>query len=341
MDVINISEMKLIKSFFSKLDTTQLEELSSFIFEEIINRQYYDESSCRDIFCTACHSTHYVKNGKVRGKQRFLCKDCLTTFGLDSNSVISKSKLTVEQWHEYIKCMINGLSIRKSAENINVCVKTAFYMRHKILDAINAFMQKNCVSGLVEMDETFIAESFKGNHKKSGFQMPRASRKRGKEISKRGISKEQICIGTAIDKNNNIIMETVCKGRITSKKLEKLYTGYISEGSTICTDSYSGYKTLARTLRLNRKQIPAGRHSDGLFGLSNINSLHSKFKRWIRKFNGVSTKHLANYLVWFKWLEKTKQLKETVKPKQMWKDAMAKQVDVRICKIREKEVKFI
>lgn len=36
--------------------------------------------------------------------------------------------------------MILGLSIRKNAKNIDVCVKTYFYMRHKILDCIREFM---------------------------------------------------------------------------------------------------------------------------------------------------------------------------------------------------------
>ena len=42
------------------------------------------------------------------------------------------------------------------------------------------------VDGVVEMDQIFVAQSFKGNHKKSGFVMPRAPRKRGKQIKKEG-----------------------------------------------------------------------------------------------------------------------------------------------------------
>jgi hypothetical protein len=30
-----------------------------------------------------------------------------------------------------------------------------------------------------------------------------------------------------------------------------------------------------------------------------VNAYHSRLKRWIRPFNGVSTKYLPNYLVWF------------------------------------------
>ena len=60
------------------------------------------------------------------------------------------------------------------------------------------------VDGIVEMDETFVAESFKGNHKKSGFKMPRPTRKRGKRVKKCGISNEQVCIATAIDRSGNL-----------------------------------------------------------------------------------------------------------------------------------------
>lgn len=326
-----------LKEMVKELDIEQLENMSSYILDIIMSKQNNYASDEEEIICPNCGSIYCVKNGNVRGKQRFLCRDCEKTFGYTSKSAISNTKLTNEQWKEYIKCMIQGYSIRKCAEIVDVCVKTSFYMRHKILDALNEYMDRGNISGAAEMDETFLAESFKGNHKKSGFKMPRKSRKRGKEVKFRGISHEQICIGTAIDKNGNLIMEMTCKGRITSKKLERLYKGHILEGTTICTDSLSSYKTLSKKLKLNHKQIPTGRHSDGNYNLSNINSLHSKFKTWIRRFNGVSTKFLPNYLTWFKWLEKAKDMKETAKPEQMWKDAMEKQVDVRIDTLRQRE----
>jgi transposase-like protein len=160
-------------------------------------------------------------------------------------------------------------------------------------------------------------------------------------VTKRGLSKQQICIGTAIDKNNNIIMEMTCRGRVTSKKLNDLYSGYIAEDSIICTDSLSSYKTLSRTLNLKHKPIASGKHSNGMYNLSRINSLHSKFKTWIRRFNGVSTKFLPNYLKWFKWLEQAKNLREDIKADKMFNDAMTKMIDVRINTIRQREIIFI
>jgi len=133
--------------------------------------------------------------------------------------------------------------------------------------------------------------------------MPRESRKRGKQVKKRGISNEQVCIGTGIDNDGRIIMEMVCNGRIIGEKPEKLYDGRLCAGTIIITDSLSSYESLSEKLKLRHKQIPTGKHMDGGFSLSCVNSLHSRFKTWMRRFNGVSTKHLANYLVWFKWLE--------------------------------------
>jgi len=291
--------------------------------------------------CPNCGSVNHVKNGILKNKQRYLCRDCKKTFGQSTKTTLHSTKLSNEQWQTYIKCMLNGKSIRKSAETIGVCVKTSFYVRHKILNALNATMPKDTVSGVVEMDETFVAESFKGNHAKSGFEMPRPSRKRGKQIKKRGISREQICIGTAIDKNNNVIMKMTNKGRISSRILSRLFTGYVGEGAIVCSDSCNSYKTICKNMGFEHRRIPPGKHANGEYNLSAVNSLHSRFKTWMRKFNGVSTKYLSNYLVWFKWLESNKMLQDVERPAKMWNDVMAELVDVRICTIRQREVAWV
>ena len=72
-----------------------------------------------------------------------------------------------------------GLSIRKSAKIVGINIATSFFWRHKILDCISAFLGTGHVDGVIEADEVFFAESFKGTRTNN---MPRKSRKRGKEI---------------------------------------------------------------------------------------------------------------------------------------------------------------
>lgn len=74
-----------------------------------------------------------------------------------------------------------GLSIRKSAKIVGINIATSFFWRHKILDCISAFLGTGHVDGLIEADEVFFAENFKGT---KTINMPRESHKRGKSIKR-------------------------------------------------------------------------------------------------------------------------------------------------------------
>ena len=205
------------------------------------------EHFSRGLICPHCGSLHCVKNGSVRGTKRFVCRDCGRSFGPNHRSVLMFSKLKPRVWRAYIKCMVEGRTLEASAEIVGVCLKTSFYMRHKILDAL-ASIERDTVDGLVEMDETFVAESFKGNHMKSGFKLSRNPRKRGHEVSMRGLSREQVCIGTALDRKNGLIMAMAGHGRVSYDQLERIYDGYVGMGSTIWTDGVSSYKKRSKKL---------------------------------------------------------------------------------------------
>ena len=80
-----------------------------------------------------------IKHGKMNDVQRFKCKDCGKTFNDLTLSLMANSKLDTDAWLNYAKCMIMGFSIRKSAKIVGAIVKTSFYMRHRILDAIKNY----------------------------------------------------------------------------------------------------------------------------------------------------------------------------------------------------------
>lgn len=41
----------------------------------------------------------------------------------------------------------------------------------------------------------------------------------------------------------------------------------------------------------------------GVYHIQNVNSYHSRLKKWMDRFNGVATKYLQNYLAWFRYLD--------------------------------------
>lgn len=86
--------------------------------------------------CPHCKSNNTVRNGKYNGKQRYICKDCRKSFSDYTHSTISYTKKSITLWLQYIKCMISGYSLRKSAEIVGINLSTSFFWRHKILDAV-------------------------------------------------------------------------------------------------------------------------------------------------------------------------------------------------------------
>lgn len=134
-------------------------------------------------------------------------------------------------------------------------------------------------------------------------------------MKKMGISKEQICLATAIDRQVNLIIEPLCKGRMTHKELEWLYKGHISEDSILCTDSHKSYIQFAIDFNLDHKRIRSGKHKEGIYHIQHVNFLHSNLKKWMRRFNGVASKYISNYVQRFKWLRIFETDKDSVKTK--------------------------
>ncbi|MDU4936667.1 MAG: IS1595 family transposase [Peptostreptococcaceae bacterium] len=296
--------------------------------------------------CPKCQCKDVNKNGKSNGRQRYICKRCRCTFDEFTLSPFSSTKLGLDKWLKYCELMILGLSIRQCAEEVGVCVKTSFYMRHRILDVINISLKNDTVEGIVEVDEVFIRESYKGNHSKSTtFEMPRAPRKRGKgknDKKKRGISNDQICIETAIDRKGNILMGAVSNGRITTNDIVEFFDGKLGKDITFCVDSHKSYIGVKKDLNVELKQVPRGKSMlDSVYHLQHVNSLHSAFKRWLMPFNGVSSKYISNYLAWFKFLQLSKKNKKTDRIKDMLVNVATKETCITINTIRNRYVELV
>ena len=145
--------------------------------------------------CPHCDSGDVVRWGQASDLPRYRCKACLRTFNALTKTPLAKLRMK-DKWAAQAEAMIEGVSLAKAAQRCGVHPTTAFRWRHRFLAALSGDKPK-ALSGLVEGDETFILESFKG--KRSGI--PRKPRKRGGKSVKRGLSAEQIPIIVARDRN--------------------------------------------------------------------------------------------------------------------------------------------
>ena len=257
------------------------------------------------VYCLHCGSTHIIKRGiSAQGKQRYLCKDCKHSFQASTRSIFDFSKKGIDTWIKYIECISHQFSIRKSAFICGISVPTSFYWRHKILDLLNTHHNSlsEKLSGVVEADETFFHLSFKGNRKMKLF-TDRKPHKRGSEVNKRGLSKEQVCVPCAVSIDGKALSMVGKLGIVNLNALTMTLGGKIEPNSVLCTDRASSYIQFCKRFHLNHNNSGLS-HVAKLLNVHNshiqhINAYHSGLKTFMFPFKGVATKYLNNYLGWY------------------------------------------
>lgn len=145
------------------------------------------------------------------------------------------------------------------------------------------------LDGIVQADETYSTVSYKGNHK--SFKLPRPSHKRGTRATKRGISKEQVCVPCSVNLNGLSVARISNLGKPSLKDLQKVLNGKVAKDSIFVTDSLRPYQKLSLDMNLSHIRIPRGKHAVGTFNIQTINSYHSRLKNMIiHRFKGGSNK---------------------------------------------------
>lgn len=303
---------ELAEQFLPQMTPSERREALASL-QGIIDAEFFklaeEEAGRPDVACPHCGSLDFVKRGKDSlDKQRYKCRDCGRSFGGSAWKIFGTTKLTRETWMRFAECHIDRLSLRDSAERCGVCLKTAFFMRHRILEATRKHMPSFQVEAGcgAELDETFFRESFSGNHANSGFELPREpfkhsgkgyAGKKEKHKRKRGLNKGQICVLMGINDAGDVFYEIAGRGPLTKARAMELLRDKVKAGAIISTDRASAYRDAERELELAcHNAFDAGEHK-----INRVNNVHSQLEGFMDGFYGVSTRRLENYLTWFKW----------------------------------------
>ena len=253
--------------------------------------------------CPRCGSFRTVGKGKSRnGAWRRLCRDCGRTYGAGTGKVLGTSKLPEQTWAAYAECFVLALPLRECARRCGVGLKTAFTMRHRLIGCLQAYSPAFSAGyGCgCELDETYFRESFKGNHTKGTFSLPRPARHRGGQLHVRGLSKEQICVMSGVNDAGTVFLEVSGRGVMTRRRAFEVLEGKVCAGAIVSTDRSGIYPDALRELHVAaHRAFDSKDRSKGT--INRVNAVHSLLAGFMRRFKGVSTKHLAAYLAWFRW----------------------------------------
>jgi transposase-like protein len=260
--------------------------------------------------CPHCATSGAMLHGKDKnGRQRFRCVSaaCRRTYNILTGTPMARARKP-EKWAQYVGCMSDHLSLRKIIErHVTINLRTAFRWRHRFLKAAQG-QNAALLSGVIEADETYFVQSFKGSRGWKLGKPPaaRAARPSGWGATMPGLSHQQVPVLTALD-NAGAVYEAVLASRAA---IEPALDGRIAAGSVLCSDGVKAYVKVAVRAGAEHRRVEIAQTTyvtkmvgrprrKGRLGLGHVNAHHGRLKAFINvRCLGVATKYLGSYLAW-------------------------------------------
>lgn len=234
--------------------------------------------------CAYCGSTNTYP---LKGELRHHCNACRKSFSVTVGTIFFDTRLPMQKWFLAIALMLNakkGISSRQLARDLELPVKTAWSLAHRIRKAMKddgAFL-----SGVVEMDETYVG----GKPRRSNDDNDQPPHPGGNGTSKTAV------VGM-VERGGRAKAKMVDKKDLCFAGLSALVRGGIDlSASMLLTDEatpYNPMKSIIPHKTINHTTM----YVDCLVHTNSIESFWAIVKRGIMgQYHKVSAKYLDRYL---------------------------------------------
>lgn len=198
-------------------------------------KKFDTEDKCRDFLfelrfphgfvCPHCGCSEY---GNIKSRHLYQCKGCRKQISVTSGTVISHThiKLTVWLWAMYLFANDKrGCSAMQIMRELSVTYKTAWFILHRLRNAMSERESSYMLDGIVELDDTYLGAV---SHEK----------KRG-----RGTTKSKIIVGASKTTNGAIkYVKMAVLPNLKGITVGKFAKHNIAQDSIIESDNYSSYQ---------------------------------------------------------------------------------------------------
>lgn len=238
------------------------------------------------VYCIRCEST---KISRIAKRNQFHCDGCKYQFSPMAGTIFHDSHLPLTKWFAavYLMCESRkGVSANQLKRTLKVAYKTAWYLCHRIREAVKTIEDENKLGGTLEVDETYIGGKAENMHK---------SVKARRGIGVAGVGKA-VTLG-ALERGGKIRLKHT-ENRNGTTLHTFIRSAMSLETERIVTDEWHGYEGIHKTgvphhtvNHRNNEYVRGDIHTNG------IENVFSLLKRSIMgSFHHVSEKHLDRYL---------------------------------------------
>ena len=233
--------------------------------------------------CPYCNSTNSTPMSK---ESRHHCNNCKTSYSVTVGTIFHHTHLPIQKWFLAVSLILNakkGISARQLSRDLHVNKDTAWRISMKIREAMSQKWQRDLLTGVVEMDETYV-----GGKPRKG---------KDNDLKRGRGSQKKIPVVGMVERDGNVKAKSFKDKPLDSKNLSMLVRENVDIlNVTLITDEYRGYSSLKKFL--DHKVVD---HSvwyvDGDIHTNSIESFWALLKRGIiGQFHKVSAKHLNKYI---------------------------------------------
>ena len=242
--------------------------------------------------CAHCGSANVTRMKGKTQRGMFQCNDCRDKFTVRTGTVMERSHVPLHKWLLAMHLLASskkGISASQIARNIGVTYKTAWFLCHRIREAMTP-INPVPIGGpgkIVEADETYIGGKDKNRHKS------KRSRKGTGPITKQSVI-------ALVEREGHVRSFHVAK--ITGPLLRSVLVQNADRRSWLMTDDFRGYVTVGKEYAGHA----AVKHSLGEYvkhGVVHSNTVENFFSIMKRGVIGTyhhwSEAHLGRYTAEF------------------------------------------
>ncbi len=212
----------------------------------------------------------------------YRCRDCRAYFSLKTGTVMDDSNLSLRVWIfglYLVATSLKGVSSMKIHRDLRVTQKTAWFMIHRIREALLFSVGK--LGGEVEVDEAYIGGKEKNKHKS----------KRTGNLGTQG----KVKVMGAKQRGGMVVARPL--GTEAEATMAAFVHENVEQGESVYTDEHQGYKSLEKHYNHETVKHSEEEYVRGQVHINTIESFWSLLKRGIvGTYHHMSDKHLHRYI---------------------------------------------